>query len=260
MKKIDSDDIDRLPGVRIEDDDTFSFRCYPRIGCFNRCCRNLNLFLYPYDVVRLKQALDLSSDDFLDIYVDIVLRPHNFFPEVLLRMSQKNERACPFLAESGCRVYPSRPDTCRMFPIEQGLLYDADTKKNTPVYFFRPPQFCLGQHESRAWTIASWTEDQEAKLYHKMTVQWAELKQMFQADPWGREGSQGPKARMAFMAVYNIDRFRDFVFQSSFLKRYKLKTATLKKLKSDDVELLRFGFEWVKFFLWGMKSKKIRLR
>jgi len=65
---------------------------------------------------------------------------------------------------------------------------------------------------------------------------------------------------MAFMATYNIDRFRDFVFQSSFLKRYKIKSVLLKKLKTDDVHLLKFGFEWVKVFVWGMPSKVIRLR
>jgi len=93
-----------------------------------------------------------------------------------------------------------------------------------------------------------------------MTRRWAGLKRLFQKDPWGFEGSQGPKAKMAFMATYNIDRFRDFVFQSSFLKRYRIKSAILKKLKTDDVQLLKFGFEWVKVFVWGLKSKQIRLR
>ena len=93
-----------------------------------------------------------------------------------------------------------------------------------------------------------------------MTIRWARLKLLFQRDPWGFEGPEGPKAKMAFMAAYNIDRFRDFVFQSSFLKRYKIKSAILKKLKADDVQLLKFGFEWVKVFVWGMKSKDIRRR
>jgi Fe-S-cluster containining protein len=123
MKHIDSNEIDKLPGIRIDKNDTFSFHCHPDIACFNRCCRNLNLFLYPYDVVRLKQALDLSSDEFLDRYVDIVLRPANFFPDVLLRMAENPEKTCPFLSASGCSVYADRPDTCRTFPIEQGLLY-----------------------------------------------------------------------------------------------------------------------------------------
>jgi hypothetical protein len=260
MKKIDPDDIDPLPGVRIEDDDTFSFRCYPGIGCFNRCCRNLNLFLYPYDVLRLKDALGISSDAFLDKYVDIVLRPGNYFPEVLLRMSEDDEKTCPFLTPSGCSVYPERPHTCRTFPIEQGILYDADTKKDVLIYLYRPPEFCLGQYENDEWTRSTWTGDQDAGQHHKMTIRWAELKRLFQTDPWGQEGPQGSKAKMAFMAVYNVDQFRDFVFRSSFLKRYKVKTAMLKKLKAGDVDLLKFGFAWVKFFLWGIKSKHIRIR
>jgi Fe-S-cluster containining protein len=260
MKKVDIDNLDKLPGIRIEDGDAFSFRCYPGIGCFNRCCRNLNLFLYPYDVIRLKQALDISADEFLEKYVDVVLRPANYFPDVLLRMSEDDEKTCRFLTPSGCSMYPDRPDTCRTFPIEQGILYDTAGKKDISVYFFKPPEFCLGQYENDEWTISTWTGDQEAEQYHRMTVGWAELKRLFQTDPWGREGPQGSKAKMAFMAIYNADRFREFVFQSSFLKRYKVKTAILKKLKADDVDLLKFGFEWVKLFLWGMKSKQIRPR
>ena len=237
MKNIDIEDIDKLPGIQIKENDTFNFRCHPGVSCFNLCCRNLNLFLYPYDVVRLKHSLGVSSDRFLDEYVDVVLRPSNFFPEVLLRMSSTSDKACPFLTASGCSVYPDRPDTCRTFPIEQGTLYDARNNKDTPVYFFRPPDF-----------------------YHKMTMRWAAVKRLFQEDPWGFEGPEGSKAKMAFMAAYNLDRFRDFIFQSSFLKRYKVKSTLLKKIKTDDVQLLKFGFEWIRFFIWGIKSKNIRIR
>jgi Fe-S-cluster containining protein len=260
MKHVDEDQINELPGVRISRNDTFNFRCYPEIDCFNQCCRNLNLFLYPYDVLRLKQSLGLSSAEFLDRYVDIVMRPSNFFPDVLLRMSENAEKTCPFLFESGCRVYPDRPDSCRTFPIEQGMFYDARHQKETPIYIFRPPVFCRGQHEKKEWTIPAWTRDQEAELYHKMTIRWANLKRLFQSDPWGIEGCRGPKAKMAFMATYNIDRFRDFVFQSSFLRRYRVKSAILKKLKTDDVHMLKFGFEWVRVFVWGQNSTQIRIR
>ena len=260
MKNIDISDIDNLPGIRIKKGDTFKFSCHSEVSCFNRCCHNLNLFLYPYDVVRLKQSLDISSDAFLDEYVDVVLRSSNYFPEVLLRMSPTREKACPFLSAAGCTVYPDRPDTCRIFPFEHGILYDARQKKDTPVYFFRPPDFCRGHHEDEEWTMSKWIRDQDAEVYQKMTMRWAEVKRLFQDDPWGIEGPEGSKAKMAFMAVYNVDRFRDFIFQSSFLKRYKLKSAHLNKLKSDDVQLLKFGFEWIKLFAWGIKSKNIRIR
>jgi Fe-S-cluster containining protein len=260
MKYLDSDAIDRLPGIRIGPGDTFCFRCHTEIACFNQCCRNLNLFLYPYDVIRLKKALNISSDEFLNNYVDIVLRPSNFFPEVLLRMSADPAKTCPFLADSGCRVYLDRPDTCRSFPIEQGVLHDAIRNQDFPVYFFRPPDFCLGQHEKKEWTIPAWTRNQEAEVYHQITIRWAELKRRFQNDPWGAEGPEGPKAKMAFMATYNIDRFREFVFNSSFLKRYQIKSARCKQLSTDDVQLLICGFEWVRLYLWGIQSQMLRLR
>ena len=183
MKPIEIEDIDKLPGIQLKENDTFCFHCHPEVKCFNQCCRNLNLFLYPYDVLRLKKSLGLSSDAFLDRYVDIVLRPSNFFPDVLLRMAENPDKTCPFLIESGCRVYPDRPDTCRTFPVEQGMLYDAERKKETPVHFFRPPDFCQGQHEKKEWTIPAWTWDQEAERYHKMTIRWAGLKRLFQNDP-----------------------------------------------------------------------------
>jgi Fe-S-cluster containining protein len=162
MKYIDLDDLDKLPGVHLKTNDTFSFHCHPGVGCFNRCCRNLNLFLYPYDVIRLKNNLDLSSDQFLDQYVDVVLRESSAFPEVLLRMSDNDEKTCPFMIESGCSVYPDRPDTCRTFPVEQGLIYDGQNKKSRLIQFFRPPDFCLGQHERKIWTSQAWAQDQNA--------------------------------------------------------------------------------------------------
>ncbi len=54
MKQLDATDLEKLPGIRLRAGETFRFRCHPDIGCFNRCCRNLNLFLYPYDLIRLR--------------------------------------------------------------------------------------------------------------------------------------------------------------------------------------------------------------
>jgi Fe-S-cluster containining protein len=260
MRPIDPADLDRLPGIRLKTGDTFRFRCHPAIGCFNRCCRNLNLFLYPYDALRLKQALGVDSDRFLDDYTDVVMRDGNFFPDVLLRMADNPERTCPFLSTAGCTVYDHRPDTCRTFPLEQGLLYNAGSRQNEPVFFYRPPSFCLGRHEPDLWRVATWIDDQQAQEHNRMTVRWARVRQLFASDPWGREGPQGPKGRMAFMAAYNLDRFREFVLGSSFLERYKVKAALVKKLRADDRELLKFGFEWIELFVWGQPSKKIRPR
>jgi hypothetical protein len=260
MKYIDSNTIDHLPGTRIKQKSHFNFQCDPDVSCFNLCCRNLNLFLYPYDVLRLKNNLNISSSQFIDQYTDIVMREESFFPDVLLKMTETQNKTCPFLTESGCLVYPDRPDSCRTFPIEMGIQYSERTKQDEPVYFFRPPDFCKGVETKKSWSIETWGKDQGVEPYHRMTIQWAKVKRLFQNDPWGPEGINGRKGKMAFMALYNIDEFRSFVFKSSFLKRYKVKNELKKKIKQNDDSLLKLAFEWVKVFVWGIQSKKISIK
>jgi Fe-S-cluster containining protein len=258
MKSIDRKSIDRLPGIRLEKNKTFHFRCHNGLSCFNRCCRNLNLFLYPYDIVRLRKKLKLDSETFLDKYVDVVLREGNHFPDVLLKMAENEARTCPFLNDKGCSVYPDRPDTCRTFPVEHGMLF-GDRPDNTEIVsLFRPPDFCLGQHEEQELSLSQWADDQNATTYNQMTARWAMVKALFHKDPWGPDGMNGAKGKMAFMAAYNIDRFRDFVFQSSFLKRYRIKKSLVKKMRASDRELLLFGFDWIRYFVWGIPTRRIR--
>ncbi len=260
MKQVDPDKIAAVRGRRLGEDDTFQFRCHAGLSCFNRCCRNLNLFLYPYDVLRLKNRLSVSSNTFLDRHVDVVLREGSFFPDVLLRMADNSDKTCPFLSDAGCRVYPDRPDTCRSFPVEHGVLFDTSGKPNGRLSFFRPPEFCQGQFENETRTLVSWCDDQEEAVYREMTARWAEVKQLFSKDPWGGEGPSGPRAKMAFMATYNLDRFREFVFDSSFLKRYGVKPVTVKKARSEDTVLMKLGFAWVRLFVWGIPSPTIKIK
>jgi Fe-S-cluster containining protein len=259
MKSVDIKDIDALPGRRLEKNERFDFRCHAGLGCFNKCCRNLNLFLYPYDVIRLKNQLNISSGEFIDRHTEVVLRPGNHFPDVLLRMADNDEQTCPYLSDEGCTVYPDRPDACRTFPVEQGILV-GETGKHEPVYFFRPPDFCEGQYETHPFTIDTWAKDQDAVTYNAMTVLWSEIKGLFMADPWGPEGPSGQRAKMAFMAAYNVDSFRGFVFESSFLKRYSVKPEIKQKIKRNDTEMMKFGFDFIKVMFFGRSSTRIRLK
>lgn len=79
MKTIKLEDLEQISGKKLAGTDRFAFRCRPELACFNQCCRNLNLFLYPYDVLQLKKALGVSADAFLEEYVDVVMRKGNFF-------------------------------------------------------------------------------------------------------------------------------------------------------------------------------------
>ena len=56
---------------------------------------------------------------------------------------------------------------------------------------------------------------------------------------------------MLHMVCYNLDKFRRFVFESKFLERFVVDDETVDKIRRDDVELLKFGFKWLKFALFG---------
>ncbi len=258
MKYIETTALTDIPGRLLSPEDTFNFRCHPEISCFNRCCRNLKLFLHPYDIIRLKQHLGISSGEFIEAYTDVVLRDGHFFPDVMLQMADNPERTCPFLTDAGCRVYPDRPQTCRAFPVEHGLYYDAKTDQTRRVHFFRPPDFCRGGNEDAPWTIKSWETDQAAAFYNQMTMMWADLLRHFQSDPFEGAGPESQKAKMAFMAAYNMDAFREFVLDSTFLKRYRIKTELRLKVKTDDVALLKLGMAWIRLFTLGQPSREIR--
>jgi len=238
----------------------FSFRCHAGLSCFNLCCRNLKLFLNPYDIIRLKQNLGITSSEFIEKYTDIVLRPEGIFFDVRLKMAENQEKTCPFLTDRGCGVYPDRPQTCRTFPVEYGLFFNAEKNAYEQVAFFRPPDFCLGVHESATWTISEWEADQQAVFYNRMTGKWAELLSLFASDRARGFDPESDAGRMAFMAAYNMDEFRKFVLTSSFLKRYLVKPSLRAKIRSDDISLLRLGMAWIRLFLFGMPSDEISPR
>lgn len=56
---------------------------------------------------------------------------------------------------------------------------------------------------------------------------------------------------MAFTACFNVDKFREFVFDGSFLSRFDLSRNRVERLKASDEEMMKLGFQRVKFFLTG---------
>ncbi len=260
MKYVEIENPAAVPGKLLAPGESFSFACHPGVSCFNQCCRNLRLFLYPYDIIRLKKGLGIGTGDIIDRHTDLVLRDNTYFPSVLLRMADNEERTCPFLSDEGCSVYPDRPQTCRAFPVEQGLYFKDENTPPEMLHYFRPPDFCMGQYESPRWTTASWEADQNAVYYNRMTLEWADILRLFHTDPFGGAGPYSGKGKMAFMAAYNMDAFRDFVLNSSFLRRYAVAPKLRMKIKTDDVALLRLGFSWIRLFVFGLSTGDITVR
>ena len=95
----------------------FHFACHDALPCFTQCCKDVNIYLTPYDVLRLRQALRIGSSEFLAKYTRSFLARVTNIPVVQLLMDPQSLR-CPFVAEEGCQVYENRPWACRMFPLD----------------------------------------------------------------------------------------------------------------------------------------------
>ena len=94
-------------------------------------------------------------------------------------------------------------------------------------------------------------EDQQFLQYNEINDRWVDLDTLFRDNPWGSQGIENPALKMAFMACFNIDTFKTFIFESTFLSRFDVPQDRLQRLIESDEALLMFGFDWIKFFLAG---------
>lgn len=231
------------------DKDTFRFECHSGVACFTRCCKNADMYLYPYDIIRMKDHLGISSDQFLKQHTISAFRDNKYFPSLMLQMSDDEEKSCPFLSDKGCTIYENRPFSCRAYPLERAVARLNDGYGRVVQYFVANHSYCLGHKELHEWTVKEWTEDQQLQTYDEMNDLWVDIDTIFRKNPWGDKGINSPALKMAFMACFNVDKLKDFILESSFLSRFDMPEERVQKIMESDVELMKFGFDWVKFFL-----------
>jgi len=232
----------------------FHFHCHPEVPCFLTCCRNVNLLLYPYDILLLKQHLGVKSSEILERYTQICEGSHPYFPGLKLKLLTDEKASCPFLSESGCSVYANRPTACRTYPLERGL---ESTGTGGPLrihHFLTHHPYCKGHFEARTYTVKQWERDQDLHQCNLINDMWAELDAFFASNPWAGEGKAGPYQRLAFMTCYDIDGFRAYMQQHNILSQFALSKNDRRRIERDDEGLLQFGFQWLEFILGGRKK------
>jgi len=238
-------------GAQLSEKDTFKFDCHAGVACFTRCCKDADMYLYPYDIIRMKNRLGISSDRFLEQYTLTAFRDNPFFPSIMLKMSDNEEKSCLFLTPEGCTIYEDRPFSCRAYPLERAVSRVGDEKSPVTIYFISNHSYCLGHQETRPWTVKEWLEDQQVRLFNDMNDLWVPMDTLFRKNPWGPQGINSPTLKMAFMAGFNVDKFKTFIFESTFLARLDVAPERMEQLAASDVELMKFGFDWIRFFLTG---------
>ncbi len=215
------------------------FQCRPGLPCFTACCQDVNIFLSAYDILRLKHRLGLPSSEFLSRYTKTLISSSGKLPLVQLKM-EGQEKRCPFVTAEGCTVYEDRPWACRMYPLDR-------TDDGGKFFFIAPDHVCLGRRESARWTVEEWLLSQEIGPYEDMDRKF----QIVTGNPrLLSEGLSDPKLQQMFwMASYDLDTFRRFVFESRFLQKFELEPETIELVRTDDVALLHLALRWLQFGL-----------
>jgi hypothetical protein len=240
---------------RLGSDDTFKFACHPGVSCFNRCCGDVNIFLLPYDVLRLKKRLGMTSGEFLTKYTQMPIQKDMKTPVVIMKMNDDKAKTCPFLTDAGCGIYSDRPWPCRMYPL--GLAAQKDTPdgwRGDRFYFLLQEEVCKGFDEPREWTVREWLDDQGVDEYDT----WGEAFKELTLHQYFEDGKtlSPQKMHMMFTACYNLDKFREFVFDSTLLERFEVDEDFVEEMRNDDEALLRFAFLWLQFSLFGEQTVK----
>ena len=236
-------------------DRKFRFACHKALPCFTRCCANLNLVLTPYDVLRLKNRLKLSSEIFLDRYTTSFVDEKYGVPVVKLKMNDDKTRQCPFVRPEGCVVYEDRPGACRLYPLGRAASKIHEGHQAGEYYFMVNESHCLGLNEEQEWTVQEWLMNQGLDEYNTMN-------DFFMDITAGRQsriikGLSDQQLQMYYMASYSLDDFKRFVFETSFLDRFDIAQDVLNRIKTEEAELMALAYQWLKFSLFGEKTMNL---
>lgn len=250
-----------IPPEQLSLSSRFKFDCHKKVPCFTDCCRGIDIMLTPYDILTMRKKLDLSSEEFLAAFTTPQILEKADLPVVTLKLLDDERNSCPFVEDKdGCVIYDSRPTTCRYYPIGVGALsYSAEKGEKEEFFFTVKEAHCKGFNEDREWSVGEWREDQGVDLRDEINDGWMELIVRKKSLPPSMKLSEESK-KMFFLACYNIDKFREFIFKSSFLERYDIEPEKVDEIKQDDVALLKFGFEWLKVTLFYAGQKNFKAK
>lgn len=238
-------------------DEVFRFGCHPGVPCYNRCCGDVNILLTPVDVLRMSRRLGMITTEFLDKHTLCPITKELQLPVLLLKMQADADKRCPFLAEEGCGIYADRPWACRMYPLGMGLPPAKAGVEPEPVYFLFEDDFCQGRAEATEWTVDGWLDDQGVAERDALDAGYHEIV----SHPWFIGGSRqldSKRIEMFHTAFYDLDRFRAFLLESTFLERFELEPALVEQLRADDEALLKFASRWLRFAMFAEPTLKVR--
>jgi Fe-S-cluster containining protein len=237
----------------VADSHVIEFSCHKGIGCWNACCSNIDISLTPYDVLRMKKRLGVTSTEFLKDYTVPYEMEKDGIAGIKFR-PVKNGTACRFMKPEGCDIYSDRPTACRYYPVALLSMRKQDEYVDRDSYAIVKEDHCKGHDEKRSLTIADYRKEQGLEEYDELARGWRQLvlKKKSSGPAIGKPSLRS--RQLFFMACYDVDRFREFVFSSSFTNLFELKQEEKDAFATDDIALMQFAFRFLRQVMFGEES------
>jgi Fe-S-cluster containining protein len=226
-------------------DQPFCFACHPRVPCFTKCCRELDLLLTPYDALRLKNRLQMLSGEFLDQYVIIEWDERLVFPQCYLTMVDDGRASCVFVSPEGCKVYEDRPSSCRAYPVGRGF----SRQENKEHFVLVKEDHCQGFAEPTAQTPVHYLREQGLAEYSRFDDAITSILQHDKIQNGFRPDRK--QLDQFIMALYNLDLFRQEISDGRISMQRPLQPAELQGLAGDEEQLLLLAASWLKQEFFG---------
>jgi Fe-S-cluster containining protein len=224
----------------------FKFRCHADLPCFNQCCRTPTIILSPYDILRLKNFLGITSGEFLKRYTRRLTEERSNLPLIFQDPYRYPERGCPFAGAHGCTVYTQRPAACRLFPLTMGS--QLTEQGVVDYYFSRRLAYCRGFAGDAAWTVASWRASQGFDEYDRERRPWLEI--LLKQGASGPAGVDARRQELVATLSYDLDACRRRLTEPGYLPDDALEGEDREALQTDDLALLKFAYRSLKKILW----------
>ena len=224
----------------------FQFHCHDGLACFNQCCRTPTIVLSPYDLLRLKNFLGITSGEFLPRYTLRVAEEFSNLPLVFIDPYNSPGGGCPFVGADGCTVYAHRPAACRLFPLTMGSRLTPQGVED--YYFCRRLDYCRGFEGKVQWTVASWQANQGFAEYDQGRREWLEI--LLKQGLRGPLPADGRLQDHVATVAYDLDRFRQMIMEPAFQRTHALDGQVWEDLALNDLALLRFSYKYLKALLF----------
>lgn len=230
--------------------DSIQFRCHKDISCFNACCKNIDIILTPYDILRLKKHLGLSSDEFLVKHAVPFEMDFHGMPGFKMRTLEKSS-ACQFMTEQGCSVYENRPAACRYYPMGANWMRRKDEAEVLDSFFKVKEAHCKGHDEDRTISVSDYRNEQGVTEYDDINRPWVEavLKKRSAGPTVGKPSERS--FQLFQLCSYELDHFRRFINSDSFKSAMDVSEEQYAIVNQDEEELLRFSIRYLRQVLFG---------